>query len=49
MKKTSKIYPELSHAAPSQQEVNPQNYRQAKISKVEAYFLGKISKREKLI
>ena len=29
---TSKIWPDLNPTAPSQLEVNPQNYRKAKIS-----------------
>ena len=45
---TSKSYPDLNPTAPSQQDLNPQNCRLAKISKVEAYLLGKITKREKL-
>ena len=45
--KTSKIYPDLNPAEPTQQEINPQSYRLANICKVEAYILDKISKREK--
>ena len=44
--KTSKIFLDLNNAASLQQEVNPHDYRQAKISKVEIYFLDKISKRK---
>ena len=44
----SKIYTELKPIAPSQHEANPKNYRLAKISKDEAYFLQLITKREKL-
>ena len=46
--KTSKIYPDLNPMASSQQEVNPSNYRLAKISKIDAYFLNVSDKREKL-
>ena len=35
---TSKIYPTLGPSAPPSQEVNPQTYRLAKISEIEAYF-----------
>ena len=45
---TSKIYPTLDQSAPPSQEVNPQTYRLAKISKIEAYFLDEIDTREKL-
>ena len=45
---TSKIYPTLGPSAPSSQEVNPQTYRLAKISEIEAYFLDEIDAREKL-
>ena len=45
---TSKIYPTLGPSAPPSQEVNPQTYRLAKISKIEAYFLDEIDAREKL-
>ena len=45
---TSKIYPTLSPSAPPSQEVNPQTYRFAKISEIEAYFLDEIDTREKL-
>ena len=48
MIKTSKIYPDLNLTSPSQQEVNPQNYRLSKISEAEVYFLDAISKNEKL-
>ena len=48
-KKAIAIYPDLNPAPPSQHQVNPQNYKLAKISKVEAYlFLYEISKRDKL-
>lgn len=46
--KTSKFYSDVNPVAPSQQEVDPQNYMTAEISRVEAYFLNKMSKREKL-
>ena len=46
--KTSKVYPDLNPMASSQQEVNPSNYRLAKISKMDAYFLNVSDKREKL-
>ena len=45
---TSKIYPTLDPTAPPSQEVNPQTYRLAKISEIEAYFLDEIDTREKL-
>ena len=45
---TSKIYPTLGPSAPPSQEVNPQTYRLAKISEIEAYFLDEIDIREKL-
>ena len=45
---TSKIYPTLGPSAPLSQEVNPQTYRLAKISEIEAYFLDEIDTREKL-
>lgn len=45
---TSKICPDWDPTSPSQQEVNPQNYRLSKINEVEAYFLDEIFKREKL-
>ena len=45
---TSKIYPTLEPSAPPSQEVNPQTYRLAKISEIEAYFLDEIDAREKL-
>ena len=45
---TSKIYPTLGLSAPPSQEVNPQTYRLAKISEIEAYFLDEIDAREKL-
>ena len=45
---TSKGYSDRNPTGPSQQDINPQNYRLAKISKAEAYFLGKMTKREKL-
>ena len=45
---TSKIYPTLGPSAPPSQEVNPQTYRLAKISEIEAYFLDEIDAREKL-
>ena len=45
---TSKIYPPLDPSAPPSQEVNPQTYRLAKISEIEAYFLDEIETREKL-
>ena len=44
----SKIYPTLGQSAPPSQEVNPQTYRLAKISEIEAYFLDEIDAREKL-
>ena len=44
--KTSKIFLDLNNAASLQQEVNPHDYKQAKTSKVEIYFLDKISKRK---
>lgn len=44
----SKIYPDLNPTAPLQQEINPQNYWVAKISKFEPFLLGDIAKREKL-
>ena len=46
--KTIIIYPDLNPMASSQQEVNPQNYRLAKISKTDGYFLNVSDKREKL-
>lgn len=46
--KTSKFYSDVNPVATSQQEVNPQNYMIAETSRVEAYFLDEISKREKL-
>ena len=46
---TSKIYPTLGPSAPPSQEVNPQTYCLAKISKIEAYFLDEIDTREKLV
>ena len=45
---TSKIYPTLGLSAPPSQEVNPQAYRLAKVSEIEAYFLDEIDTREKL-
>ena len=45
---TSKIYPTLSPSVPPSQEVNPQTFRLAKISEIEAYFLDEIDTREKL-
>ena len=45
---TSKVYPTLGPSAPPSQEVNPQTYRLAKISEIEAYFLDEIDAREKL-
>ena len=45
---TSKIYPTLGPSAPSSQEVDPETYRLAKISKIEAHFLDEIDTREKL-
>ena len=45
---TNKIYSDLNPTASSQLQVNQQNYRLAKISHVEAYFLDEIAKREKL-
>ena len=45
---TSNIYPTLRPSDPPLQEVNPQTYRLAKISEVEAYFLDEIDAREKL-
>lgn len=45
---TSKGYSDRNPTGPLQQDINPQNYRLAKISKAEAYFLGKMTKREKL-
>ena len=45
---TGKIYPDLNPTLPSQQKVNPQNYRLAKISEVEVYFLDEITKDRKL-
>ena len=45
---TSKIHPTLDPTAPPSQEVNPQTYRLAKISEIEAYFLDEIDTREKL-
>ena len=45
---TSKIYPTLGPSAPPLQEVNPQTYRLAKISEIEAYFLDEIDARENL-
>ena len=45
---TSKIYPTLDPSAPPSQEVNPQTYRLAKISEIEAYLLDEIDTREKL-
>ena len=45
---TSKIYPTLGPSAPPSQEVNPQTYRLAKLSEIEAYFLYEIDAREKL-
>ena len=45
---TSKIYPTLGRSAPPSQEVNPQIYRLAKISEIEACFLDEIDTREKL-
>lgn len=39
---TSKIYPDLNPAAPSKQEIHPQNYWLTKIAN------GKFSKREKI-
>lgn len=45
---TSKICPDWDPTSPSQQEVNPQNFRLSKINAVEAYFLDEIFKREKL-
>ena len=46
--KTDKNCPGLKTAAPSQQEVNPQNYRLEKISKIKVYSLDEISKQENL-
>ena len=45
---TSKIYPTLGPSTPPSQEVNPQTYRLAKISEIEAYFLDEIDTRQKL-
>ena len=45
---TSKVYPTLGPSAPPSQEVNPQTYRLAKISEIEAYFLNEIDTCEKL-
>ena len=45
---TSKIYPTLGPSAPPLQEVNPQTYRLAKISEIEAHFLDEVDTREKL-
>ena len=45
----NKVYPDLNPAASSQQELNPHNYRLAKITEVEGNFLNKISKREKSV
>ena len=45
---TSKIYPTLDQSAPPSQEVNPQTYRLAKISEIEAYFLDEIGTCENL-
>ena len=45
---TSKIYPTLGPSAPPSQEANPQTYRLAKISEIEAYFLDEIDAREKV-
>ena len=44
----SKISPTFGPSAPPSQEVNPQTYRLAKISEIEAYFLDEIDAREKL-
>lgn len=41
-------YDNLNPMAPSQQEVNLQNYCVAKISKVQVDFQGEIGKRQKL-
>ena len=41
-------YPDLNPTSPSQQVINPQIYRPAKIITVETYFLDKITEREKL-
>ena len=43
----SKICPALNPTTSLQQEANPQNYRLAKISEVELWFLHKITEREK--
>ena len=53
MKITNAVIPMSSiitatSAAASQQKLNPQNYRLANISEVEAYLLDEISKREKI-
>ena len=45
----SKICSDLNPTAPSQQEVNPQNYSLAKISEVEAYLLDKIGVQERQV
>ena len=42
----SKIYPSLDPTAPPSE--NPQSYRLAKISEVEAYLLGEIDERDRL-
>ena len=41
----SKIYPTLGPSAPPSQEVNPQIYRFAKTSEIEAHFLDEIDAR----
>ena len=48
-KEKDKVYPDLNPAASSQQELNPHNYRLAKITEVEGNFLNEISKREKSV
>ena len=44
--KTSNFYPDLNSIGLSQQEVNSQNYRLAKISETGAKFLEEIAKRD---